>query len=848
MKRFASWSLYIAFVITISFVGWFVYLSTVPRYTDNFDLKARIVSEDNFYNAEKKSYTGRILSKTLYTYSVIGRENGDLLIENIFDVRKPSGEQIFVVKRNYGIDPISGAHNPENGDQRREGYLFAPQFVGKKDFTYWHINYNQPLTMKFDGEEKIQNLNTHRFKATFLADQTSNLSHLPGVPEKLGVELDVDLYLWVEPETGHLIKYEDSATAWFYDQNTHERTNPWNKFHNEFDKLSVSTQILEARNLKKQLRWSYYFFPAFLILLLCIVLVIGWDFRKQHQWRLFLSVGLVGIGGILISITYYRTLRENNKLKLERNFDLGCEEIRNTLKREVEASVSSLYPIKILFTIDPNVEADEFSLFVKDYQRRRRIAIPISWAPIVSENERKTFEAKLSEVHDKSLMMREIFDVVKIVPAKPREVHVPILYIEPLDGNTRAIGFDLMSSPVREKVLKDAEELGEVCASETIALVQDRNQRSAVLLSLAVYKEDTVIGFINAPIRLKDLITNAFSVKSIPNDIQFSIYDNLGHRMHRENSRLKKGPFSKWSTLTVGNKIWTIEFHSSDNFGVNSMDSLEIFGLIGGIFISISLAALLFILQTDNRRALAKTNLRLAAELEERQKAEEKLVEIEQFAYIASHDLQEPLRTVGSYVNLLKDGLSDKLDKSDNRIIKTIEGATERMQILIRDLLEYSRISMEQNRQEVNLKTMLKDIQHDLEAMVKESKATLDIGPMPTILAYSSGLKSVFQNLIQNAIKFRKPEVQPLIRIRCVEKENEYRFSVSDNGIGIDSVHYGKIFVLFKRLFHVNEYPGTGIGLAQVKKIVELHGGRIWLESELGKGTTFFFDIPKNRN
>jgi light-regulated signal transduction histidine kinase (bacteriophytochrome) len=317
--------------------------------------------------------------------------------------------------------------------------------------------------------------------------------------------------------------------------------------------------------------------------------------------------------------------------------------------------------------------------------------------------------------------------------------------------------------------------------------------------------------------------------------------------MHRENGRLKKGAFEKTSSLTIGNKIWSMEFKSSPRFGTNALDSLELFGLIGGIVISISLGALLFILQTDNRKSLARSNQRLEAELMERQKAEEKLVEIEQFAYIASHDLQEPLRTVSNYVNLLKDGFTEKLTSNDKRILSTIESATERMQILIRDLLEYSRISMEQNRQPVNLNFMLSDIQNDLEAMITEAKARFDVGELPTIMAYSSGIKSVFQNLIQNAIKFRKADVTPLIRIRCVEKEHEYRFSVSDNGIGIDSVHYGKIFVLFKRLFHVSEYPGTGIGLAQVKKIVELHGGRIWLESELGKGTTFFFDIPKSK-
>lgn len=845
MKRFASWSLYVAFILTITIVGWFVHLGYVPRLGENYEFKARIVSEDNFYNPEKGSYSGKILSKTLFAYNVIGRENGHLIVENIFDVRKPSGEQIFVVKRNYGVDPISGKHDPELGDREREGYLFAPSFAGKEGFTYWHINYNQPLQMVYDGEEKIQNLTTYRYKTRFKADQTSNLTHLPDVPEKKGVELDVDLYLWVEPNTGYMVKYEDYATAWYYDKKNHIRIHPWNKFHNEFDKLSIARQVSEARKMKRQQLWSYFYFPGFLILLLIIVLGVGWDFKKQLLWRLYLSVGLVGLGGIALSISYYNTIRENNRLRLERQFEQICEDVNSTLKREVEASVSSLYPIKILFTIDQNVTQKEFSLFVKDYQRRRKIAIPISWAPVIREDNRAEYDQMIKSLYGNEIQMRETTNKVMIVPAKVREIHAPVTFIEPMEGNKRALGYDLMSDATRVNVLKEAAEMGEVCASQTIALVQDRNQKSAVLLSLAVYHKEQVVGYINSPLRVKDIISNAFSIKSIPRDIQFSIYDELGNRVHRENGRLKGGEFEKISSLTVGNKIWSVEYQSSDKFGLYTNDSMELFILIGGVLISITIATLLFILQTDNRRSLAKSNQRLAAELQERQKAEEKLVEIEQFAYIASHDLQEPLRTVSSYINLLKEGMESNLTKGDRKLIQTIENATDRMRILIRDLLEYSRISMEQNRQPVELNIMLKDIMHDLDAMMKESKATVDIGQMPTLMAYSSGIKSVFQNLIQNAVKFRKPDVTPIIRIRCVEKENEYRFSVSDNGIGIDSVHYGKIFVLFKRLFHVNEYPGTGIGLAQVKKIVELHGGRIWLESELDKGTTFYFDIPK---
>ncbi len=218
--------------------------------------------------------------------------------------------------------------------------------------------------------------------------------------------------------------------------------------------------------------------------------------------------------------------------------------------------------------------------------------------------------------------------------------------------------------------------------------------------------------------------------------------------------------------------------------------------------------------------------------------------ELQQFAYIASHDLQEPLRMVTSYLQLLERRYRDELDQDAREFIGfAVEGA-QRMQQQIMDLLTYSRItSRGQPPSPVDPATALAEAITRLELMIAETGAEICIGPMPVVQADPSQLTQVFQNLIGNALTFRSSE-PPRIRIEAVKEEDAVRFSVSDNGIGIAPEYHDRIFQMFQRLHPRDRYPGSGIGLAIVQRIVERHGGRVWLESAEGKGSTFFFTIP----
>lgn len=218
--------------------------------------------------------------------------------------------------------------------------------------------------------------------------------------------------------------------------------------------------------------------------------------------------------------------------------------------------------------------------------------------------------------------------------------------------------------------------------------------------------------------------------------------------------------------------------------------------------------------------------------------------ELEHFAYVASHDLQEPLRTVGSFSQLLALRYQGKLDtEADEFITFIVEGAT-RMRTLINDLLAFSRIgTLGSQFAPVASEEILQAAKENLEVAIAECGAVITHDPLPTLVADQMQLTQLFQNLFSNAIKFQRQGEAPRIHISASRQDGAWRFSVRDNGIGIDPQFFDRIFVIFQRLHGREDYPGTGIGLAICKKIVERHGGRMWVESEPGTGATFHFSI-----
>ena len=262
----------------------------------------------------------------------------------------------------------------------------------------------------------------------------------------------------------------------------------------------------------------------------------------------------------------------------------------------------------------------------------------------------------------------------------------------------------------------------------------------------------------------------------------------------------------------------------------------------------------------ENARQLSERNTeveRKNTEVEEARLALEERAEqlsrsngdLEQFAYVASHDLQEPLRAVGGFASMLERQLHDRLDDSNREYFKHIVDGVTRMKSLIADLLAFSRLNRGETFQEVDCEQVFHIALENLALSIAASKALVTHQPLPTLLVDRTQFCQLLQNLVSNAIKFASSD-SPAIHVGCdLQDDGSWRFSVSDNGIGIAPEFAERIFVIFQRLHTREQYPGTGIGLAICKKIVERHGGRIWVESEPGKGATFYFTIAtQNHN
>jgi PAS domain S-box-containing protein len=220
--------------------------------------------------------------------------------------------------------------------------------------------------------------------------------------------------------------------------------------------------------------------------------------------------------------------------------------------------------------------------------------------------------------------------------------------------------------------------------------------------------------------------------------------------------------------------------------------------------------------------------------------------ELEQFAYVASHDLQEPLRMVSSYTQLIERRYKDKLDQDANDFIQFAVDGANRMQKLINDLLDYSRISSKgKDYTKIDISQVLGQAISNLQQLIIDNTALITNEDLPVLIVDESQIIRVFQNLIENAIKFKNKTELPKIHISCKKQHEFYEFAVRDNGIGIEMQYHDKVFTIFQRLHSKEEYSGTGIGLSICKRIVERHGGKIWFESKENEGTTFYFTLKK---
>lgn len=441
-----------------------------------------------------------------------------------------------------------------------------------------------------------------------------------------------------------------------------------------------------------------------------------------------------------------------------------------------------------------------------------------------------------------------------------------IKYLEPVDLNAPALGLNIAYDEGRLEAAMTARDTGEAAITGRITLVQDNRKGAGFALLLPFYKADMPVstveerraaheGWVFAPFIARHFLSGLSLSQG--EDYNFTVYDGaeekIGGLLYTTGSSAHRPAFTVRKKIDIKQQEWTLVWTSTPDFERREAGGEAIIILISGLLFTALLGVLLHT-QVRRTQLIEEQVYIRTAELTEREahlaqvvdRLTESNTELERFAYVVSHDMQEPIRMVSNFSSLLWHQHQDKMDASGKKYLDIIIDGSRRLQNMITDLLEYARLGQaSRSMQEINSETMLQYVLENLNFVIYEHEAVVTHDKLPVFSGYPVQFMSLLQNLVSNAIKYQPKDAEPKIHIGAEDKGDHWLFSVRDNGIGIDPKQADKIFEPFKRLHTYQDYPGTGLGLSACKKIVANHGGRIWVESEPGKGSTFFFTIMK---
>ncbi len=461
----------------------------------------------------------------------------------------------------------------------------------------------------------------------------------------------------------------------------------------------------------------------------------------------------------------------------------------------------------------------------------------------------------VDDVHAYLAEQRRTRPDFNIYPEHDQGELLPITYIEPIASNALAVGLDIAHETNRLAAARKARETRAAQITGPIVLVQDADHTPGFLFYAPFYGADASAthdpesfrGMVYAPFVVRKLMQGVLAQESRHINIRILDGADVLYDEHdaTDADHDPEPLFTRTTSLPEYGRDWTFDIRSARSFRsfVSSAQPMTI--LIGGLIIDALLIGLFILITRANRRALAYADA-VTAELEDKaHNLEVSNQELERFAYVASHDLQEPLRMVGSFAELLNDTYKGKFDEDGERWLGFMVDGAGRMQALVCGLLEYSRVGRDDIKQDtVDTNRVVDIVLLDLAKTIEDAAANVSRTDLPRVVGDAQQLRLVFQNLISNAIKFSDHSTQPVVTVDFELGSVEHTFVVRDNGIGIDTQYADRVYTIFQRLHSKDVYPGTGLGLAICKKVVERHGGRLWFESELGCGTTFSFTLP----
>jgi signal transduction histidine kinase/sensor domain CHASE-containing protein len=552
------------------------------------------------------------------------------------------------------------------------------------------------------------------------------------------------------------------------------------------------------------------------------------------------------------------------ELDFAQRADIMVQMLTDNLHRQLDV----LYSMRGLYASSPQVDRQAFRSFAQALLARHPGIQALEWSPRVARSKRRIFEAAAEHEGYTHFQITEQNAQHTRVRAGERTEYSPVEYVEPYGGNESALGFDLASEPTQFAALRRALETDRPAATAPFILVRQRGQQVGLLAFLRVHAHGApdqtgeegrkAPGCVVAVFLLSGLVEASLQGRE-EKDVEIRLYDQTaprGQRLLYSNMSPtagqsdtsadnepgdRPGPMRKVTGFEMAGRVWMLQLCASQGYLVSHRSWQAWTVLVGGLLFTALLGALLLVM-TGHTEQVENLVVKRTNELVRSN------TELRRFAYVASHDLQEPLRAVAGFAQLLADRYKGKLDSdADDFIGFVVEGAT-RMQTLIEDLATFHWVGAQPAIFEpANCEEILDAVLTEANDTIRANRALVTRDALPTMIADRSQLTLLFQHLIGNALKFHGRD-EPRIHVSAEQKNGAWVLSVEDNGIGIDPQFAERIFVFCQRLHSRSEYRGSGSGLAICKRIVENHDGRIWVESELGKGATFYFTLPITNN
>jgi signal transduction histidine kinase len=618
------------------------------------------------------------------------------------------------------------------------------------------------------------------------------------------------------------------------------------------------------------LTWNWWISYTTGVLVFSPLLLLKFGTPKPLWKKRRLLVGLPLCFAFVSFVIVVYESRSYEKKNLRLAFEQAASDRASQIQKQFESYLHGLYALANTMTISKTEDGKDFRESAKTWFALYPGIYDFSYSARIALHERKNFEKKMRALGFIDYSIRELGPDGTVRVAGERPEYYATQFVEPYRKDENILGFDSNSNSSRRQTLEQARDSGRATTSSPLKLILKVSKRVGTMVLCPVYhgnhdtleeRRKNIRGFIKVTFSLSDVV-HVSNRGNSESPLKLALYD-YALMSEPVYSEIPKVPFvnstedeesvsplkTSWETaLDLADRKFLLKVIPNPAYWNGKVEGGDWFLLSSGV---IMLGLLVAFLLTNsgasytNAEQLAERT-RISEQLKQTAKELERSnSDLEQFAYLASHDLQEPLRTISSHLQLLKKASKDKLDKESRDFVDFAVDGARRMSALIHDLLEYSKVSrMDVLKTTVSTKSLVDKALENLRATLREVDAEITIGDLPTLDFNPTDGIMLFQNLIGNAVKYRSENRKPKVKIWAEKRQGYYQFSVSDNGIGIAEENRERIFLLFQRLHGLGQYSGTGIGLALCKKIVDRHGGDIWVDSKVNEGSVFYFTLP----